>query len=164
MTSKFTHRWPYAPPRRRGRGAASPASLALVEEALRGAPLFEEVPRRHLRSIARVTRLSSHPAGRTVVHEGADGSAMYVLLEGRARVVRKGRTVARLAAGDFFGEISLIDGGPRTASVVADTPIRALKLEGQDFRRVVAGEPALALRVMRALAGRVRQRERPPAG
>lgn len=162
--SEFTDRWPYAPPGRRGRSGASPASLALVEEALRSAPLFEEIPKRHLRSIARVTRLSSHPAGRTIVHEGADGSAMYVLLEGGARVVRKGRTLARLGAGDFFGEISLIDGGPRTASVVADTPIRALKLEGQDFRKVLAGEPALALRILQALAARLRERERPPAG
>lgn len=162
--SDFTDRWPYAPPGRRGRRRASPAGLAHVEEALRGAPLFADIPKRHLRSIARVTRLSSHPAGRTIVHEGADGSAMYVLLDGRARVVRRGRTVARLRAGDFFGEMSLIDGGPRTASVLAVTPIRALKLEGQDFRRVVAGEPALALRILQALAGRLRERERPPAG
>lgn len=163
--SEFTQRWPYAPPRGRGRGGrSSPDNLALVESALQSAPLFREIPKRHLRSIARVTRVSSHPAGRTIVQEGTDGSAMYVLLEGEARVVRKDRTVARLGPGDFFGEISLIDGGPRTASVVADSPIRSLKLEGQAFRKVVAGEPSLALRVMQALAARLRDREKPPAG
>jgi CRP/FNR family transcriptional regulator, cyclic AMP receptor protein len=162
--SDFTKRWPYAPPRGRGRsGGRSAESLALVEEALRSAPLFREIPRRHLRSIARVTLSSSHPAGRTIVQEGSEGSAMYVLLEGEARVVRKGRTVARLGPGDFFGEISLIDGGPRSASVVADSPIRSLKLEGQAFRKVVTEEPALALRVMQVLAARLRDAEKPPA-
>lgn len=161
--TEFTKRWPYEPPRRRG-GGGSETTLALVEEALSHAPLFAEIPKRHLRSIARVTRVSSHPAGRSIVQEGTEGSALYVLLEGDAKVVRKGRTVARLGPGDFFGEISLIDGGPRTASVVAQTPIRSLKLEGQDFRRVVGTEPQLALRIMQTLAARLRDHERPPVG
>jgi CRP/FNR family transcriptional regulator, cyclic AMP receptor protein len=161
--SDFAKRWPYTPARGR-RGGASQTSLALVEEALSHAPLFAEIPKRHLRSIARVTRVSSHPAGRSIVQEGTEGSALYVLLEGDAKVVRKGRTVARLGPGDFFGEISLIDGGPRTASVVAETPLRSLKLEGQDFRRVVGAEPQLAMRVMQALAARLRDHEQPPAG
>ncbi len=80
-------------------------------------------------------------------------------------MVRSGRTIARLAPGDFFGEISLLDPGPRTASVIAESPTICLDLAGADFRDILAREPSLAMKVMRELARRLRdtQSSRVPA-
>jgi CRP-like cAMP-binding protein len=82
---------------------------------------------------------------------------MFVLLEGRARVVQSGRTVARFGPGDFFGEISLLDGEPRSASVVAEDPVRCLVLDGRDFGDALAREPLIAIRILREMAGRLRR-------
>lgn len=158
----FTSSWPYQPApsfRRIGKVA-----LARREEALRRAPFFADLPKRHLRSIARFTTETGYKEGAVVVKEGTIGSAFYVILDGRAKVVRGTRTIARLAPGDFFGEISLLDGGPRMASVVAQTPLRVLDLAGKDFRDLLAGEPTLTLRILAVVAQRLRGRERPLVG
>jgi CRP-like cAMP-binding protein len=127
------------------------------EGALMRAPLFSELPKRHLRTIARVTGVSEFRPGTTVVKIGAPGRAFYVILKGEAKVVSKaGRTVRRLKAGDFFGEISLLDGGPRSATVIAETPLWCLSLAGQDFRDIMAREPTLAIAIVRELAARLR--------
>jgi CRP-like cAMP-binding protein len=83
----------------------------------------------------------------------------------QAKVVQNGRTIRRMAPGDFFGEVSLLDPGPRTATVVADTPTVCLNLAGGDFRDILAGEPTLSLKVVRVLARRLRdaQGRRTPA-
>ncbi len=82
---------------------------------------------------------------------------MFVVLSGGALVTRGGRTVARLVPGDFFGELSALDGGPRTASIVADTPMELLRLFRHTLRRVVEQEPALAMGLLEGLARRLRQ-------
>ena len=92
----------------------------LREQAMARAPLFASLPPRDLRSLAEVTSVERHQAGSTMVKEGAAGTAFFVILEGRAKVVIGSRGIAGLGPGDFFGEISLLDGDPRTASVVAD--------------------------------------------
>jgi CRP-like cAMP-binding protein len=125
------------------------------------APFFSELSKRHLRSVARVTWVVEFPDGATIVREGSVESAFFVILEGQARVVRKGRTVARLSRGDFFGEISLLDPGPRTASVVAGSAMRCLRLTGQDFRQILGQEPGVAARIAAGLARRLRRREGP---
>jgi CRP-like cAMP-binding protein len=130
------------------------------ELALTEAPLFANLPKRHLRSIAKVTGVREYEKGASVIREGDPGSAFYVLLDGRARVVRGGRTVTHLTAGDFFGEISLLDAGSRTASVLAESPLQCLTLDKRDFGRILAGEPVLATRVLRELAARLRRSER----
>jgi CRP-like cAMP-binding protein len=134
------------------------------ESALAQAPLFASLPKRHLRSIAQVTGVSACEEGTAVVREGDRDSTFYVLLDGRAKVVRRGRTMARLSAGDFFGEISLLDPGPRTASVIAESALRYLTLAGKDFMDILAGESILATRVLRELAVRLRRCESPLVG
>ena len=136
----------------------------MLERALAQAPLFAGISKRHLRTVARLARVSSFHAGASVVTEGAEGSAMYVLLEGTAKVVKGGRTLARLGPGSFFGEISLLDGGPRTASVIAETPLRTVKLGGAELRKVLQQEPQMALRVLTELAKRLRPQEKPLVG
>jgi CRP-like cAMP-binding protein len=118
------------------------------------------MPKRHLRSIAKMAGVREYEKGASIIREGDPGSTFYVLLDGRARVVRGGRTVTHLSAGDFFGEISLLDAGSRTASVIAESPLRCLSLGEKDFAKVLADEPALAARVLRGVAARLRRSER----
>ncbi len=125
--------------------------------ALRTVPLFDGFSKRHLRRLAAETDLVTVEPGRAIVEEGGPGEAMFVVLSGGALVTRGGRTVARLVPGDFFGELSALDGGPRTASIVADTPMELLRLFRHTLRRVVEQEPALAMGLLEGLARRLRQ-------
>jgi CRP/FNR family transcriptional regulator, cyclic AMP receptor protein len=156
-------RWSHRPTQRGSKRAAR-AGVAEREDALRRAPLFADLPRRHLRSLARVSGVAEFDQGALVVKEGVPGTVFFVILEGKVRVRRKGRVVARLGKDEFFGELSLIDGGPRTADVVAEAPSRMLTLSRTEFRRLLDSEPKLASRILEAMADRVRKLERPPAG
>jgi CRP/FNR family transcriptional regulator, cyclic AMP receptor protein len=155
--------WDFEPTGRRRRGAAQ-RGIAERERALAPVPLFAGLSKRHLRAVARASGIAEHREGRTMVQEGASGSVFFVILEGAADVVRKGRRLARLGPGDFFGEMSLLDGGPRTASVVTVEPSRFLTLSGRDFQRILGQEPALASRLLKAMASRLREQERPLVG
>src|SRR5919109_4136096 len=134
--------------------------LARREDALRRVPLFRDLPKRHLRSIARVTAVSSVRQGDVMVKEDTPGTVFFVIQEGRAKVVRRGRTIARLSRGEFFGEISLLDGGPRTASVVAEEPVTAIRIFKRSFDRVISEEPTVAAKILAVVAKRLRQAER----
>jgi CRP-like cAMP-binding protein len=138
--------------RRRSGGAVRRA-----EAALGAVPLFDGFSRRHLRRLAGEADVVAFDPGRVIVEEGRPGEAMFVVLSGRARVTRGGRTVARLVPGDFFGELSALDGGPRTASIVAETPVELLRLYRHALRRAIAEEPALAMGLLEGLARRLRQ-------
>jgi CRP-like cAMP-binding protein len=82
-----------------------------------------------------------------------------VVLQGEANVVLNDRTIGNLRPGDFFGEISLLDGGPRTASVVADTPVTAIRIFKRSFDRVISEEPTVAAKILAVVAKRLRQAE-----
>ena len=94
--------------------------------------------------------------GDTVIRQGQRGEDAFVILSGFARVVRDGRDVARLGAGQFFGEVAMFDGRPRTADVVAETRLRCVALSRDTFKRALRAEPDLAWRVLEVLAGRIR--------
>jgi flavin reductase (DIM6/NTAB) family NADH-FMN oxidoreductase RutF len=94
--------------------------------------------------------------GDTVIRQGERGADAFVILSGYARVVRDGRDVARLGAGQFFGEVAMLDGRPRTADVVAETRLRCIALSRETVKRALRAEPDLAWRVLEVLAGRVR--------
>jgi CRP-like cAMP-binding protein len=83
-----------------------------------------------------------------------------VILQGEAKVRRGAKTLGRLEPGDFFGEISLLDGGPRTASVVAHTPVTAIRVFKRSFDKVVAQEPTVAAKILLVVARRLREAER----
>jgi CRP/FNR family transcriptional regulator, cyclic AMP receptor protein len=149
---------------RRGRRMPK-EELQRREKALMKAPLFSDLAKRHLRAIARVTGIAEFRPGTAVVKIGAPGRVFYVMLKGEAKVVSKaGRTVRRLKAGDFFGEISLLDGEPRSATVIAETPLWCLSLAGQDFREIMAQEPTLSIAIVRELASRLRTASSPLVG
>ncbi len=103
--------------------------------------------------------------GATIVREGEPGDTFYVVVEGEAKVKdAKGRTLSRLIPGDFFGEISLMDGGPRTATVVAETNLTALALSRKDFGALLQSEPKVTVGLLKHAATLLRRLERPASG
>jgi CRP-like cAMP-binding protein len=125
--------------------------------ALETIPLFDGLAKRHLRKLAEEADVVRFKPGRPIVEEGQGGEAMYVVLSGTAAVVRGRRSVARLIPGDFFGELSALDAGPRSASVVAETPVDVLRLFRHTLQDLLQTEPALVFRMLEGLARRMRQ-------
>jgi CRP/FNR family transcriptional regulator, cyclic AMP receptor protein len=127
-------------------------------------PLFSGLSKRHLRRLADLADEVRFREGAAVVEEGMLGGTFYVILNGEARVVRGGRFVARLLPGDFFGEISLLDGGPRTASVVAETPLSTVRVFKRAFDKFLVSDPAVSVKILAEVARRLREVERPLTG
>ena len=128
--------------------------------ALAGVPLFAGFSKRHLQRLAGATDEIRFTPGEHIVEEGNLGETLFVLLEGQVKVVRDGKLRTRLVPGDFFGEVSVLDGGPRTASVVAETPVAALRLFRRTVLELVESEPQLALSLLEGIARRIREIDR----
>jgi CRP/FNR family cyclic AMP-dependent transcriptional regulator len=128
--------------------------------ALAGVPLFVGLSSKHLDRLAGEADELDFTAGQSIVHEGEPGEALFVVLEGQGKVVRGGRTVGSVVPGDFFGELSAIDGGERTASIVAATPMRVLRLFRRTLMRLIQDDPQVALKLMDGMVRRIRQIER----
>ena len=128
--------------------------------ALAVVPLFAGFSTRHLQRLAAAADDVAFRAGERIVEQGNPGETLFVLLEGQAKVVRDGRVRTRLVPGDFFGEISVLDGGPRTASVIAETPVSALRVFRHTLLEMIRSEPHLALRLLEGIARRVREIDR----
>lgn len=124
-------------------------------DAIKRAPLFAQCSRRDLAEIAKIADEIDLREGKEMTREGAPGREFFVLLSGTADVRRKNRKVATLKAGDFFGEIALVSRKPRTATVVATSPVRALVVTKQSFRGLLEHQPQIQLKVLQALAERV---------
>ncbi len=125
-------------------------------ELLAATPLFAGVDAAGLASIAtRIVEVDT-PAERVIARQGDVGTGFFIIAIGEVRVVRDGETVATLGPGDFFGELSVLDGRPRNAQVVTVTPTVCLALASWDFEAVVHEQPAVALAILRGLAGRLR--------
>src|ERR1035437_9995827 len=125
------------------------AKVALIK----GVPLFAGCSKRELDEIASIADEIELPKGRDLTREGAAGHEFLVLADGRAEVTRKGRTVNKLRSGDFLGEIALITGAPRTATVTTTAPSRMLVITARDFKSLLRRIPSLQLKVLAALAG-----------
>jgi CRP-like cAMP-binding protein len=134
-------------------------------DALAQVPLFSGLAPRYLKRLADLTEEQRYMEGATIVREGDVGDTFYVILEGEAKVLSgSGRVVNRLRPGEFFGEISLLDGGPRTASVVAATPLTMLALPRKAFLNVLQLEPAIGVKLLTHAAAMLRRLERPASG
>jgi CRP-like cAMP-binding protein len=119
-------------------------------------PLFASLSGRHLRRVAGLARIRRFHDGAVMVRAGDTGDAMYVLLDGRASVRIRGRGTVELGMGSFVGELSLLDDGPRSATVVADGPVVALTIGGAGFRKLLRSEPTIAIAIAEELARRLR--------
>lgn len=129
-------------------------------DLLAGVPLFAGLSGRELRRIAAVAKPASFAEGARIVEEGQPGGRFFVLQSGTARVVQGGRTRATLSAGSYFGELSVLDGEPRSASVIATSPVVTWSIAEFNFRPLLKDNPALAVKLLTALGGRLRAAER----
>jgi CRP-like cAMP-binding protein len=136
-----------------------------ARDVLAQVPLFAGVPSRFLRRLAGEMDEQRFMEGATIVRKGDPGETFYVVVEGEAKVTdENGKRLAGLIPGDFFGEISLMDGGPRTATVVSDTPMTALALSRKDFRAMLESEPHVTVGLLKHAAQLLRRLEHPASG
>jgi CRP-like cAMP-binding protein len=124
---------------------------------LAGVPLFTGFSKRDLDRLAAETDELVFSPGEKVVEEGMLGETLFVVLSGEGKVVRRRRTVGRVRPGDFFGELSALDGGARTASVIAETPLVVLRLFRRTLHSMIERQPQLALKLMGGIVRRVRE-------
>jgi CRP-like cAMP-binding protein len=131
-------------------------------ESLRAIPLFSSVSDEDLESIASLLIERRFPVGKTIVEEGLPGDYMYVIREGRVKVTKlsgdgREKILELLESGEFFGEMSLLDRAPRSASVKTLAETRVLALARNDFLSVLRRSPDLAMAVVQELTRRLRQ-------
>ena len=124
-------------------------------EALKRAPLFEGLSRGELEELAKRTDDLDFAAGKVLCTEGESGGEFYVIMEGEVEVTRGGQKLATSGDGDFFGEVSLVEDVPRTATVTAATPVRCFVLTRGRFLTLLDDQPGVERKVMRALAKRL---------
>ncbi|HEV8489262.1 MAG TPA: cyclic nucleotide-binding domain-containing protein [Candidatus Limnocylindrales bacterium] len=125
-------------------------------ELLAGCPLFRGVGADQLAALAERATEVEFPPRHVIARQGEIGTGFFVIVDGRVKVVRDARTLATLGPGEFFGELSVLDGEPRVAQVVAEEPTRCLALASWDFERILLEQPALSLAILRVLARRLR--------
>jgi CRP/FNR family transcriptional regulator, cyclic AMP receptor protein len=124
-------------------------------ELIKRVPLFSECSRKDLTEIAAIADEIDLREGKELTKEGRAGREFFVLIEGDADVKKGSRRINRLGAGDFFGEIALVTRRPRTATVVATSPVRALVITDRSFRSLLEHQPEIQSKVMSALAARL---------
>ncbi len=129
-------------------------------DKLAGVPLFSELSKRDLGRILENSKEVDHAAGQTVVTQGHEGAGFHMILSGRAKVVRGGRSVAALGPGEYFGEMALLDGGRRTATVVADTDLVTLYIAQWGFKPLVRDNPQMAWKLVVQLTKRLREEQK----
>ncbi|MBA2387625.1 MAG: cyclic nucleotide-binding domain-containing protein [Acidimicrobiia bacterium] len=129
-------------------------------EHLRNVPLFAGLSKKELEKLARASDEVKMTAGSLVVDQGQTGREAFVLLDGTVTVKRNGRKVTTLGPGDVLGEMSLLDHGPRTATVVCDTDCTMLVLEQRHFIGVLDDLPGLGVKLLATMAGRIRDLDR----
>jgi CRP-like cAMP-binding protein len=130
-----------------------------LEQLLASVPLTAGLEERVRRRLAGIGRVRAYPGGTTIVEEGASATALYIVVSGRARIVRGGETIGEVARGDFFGELALIEEQPRSATVVADEDTECLLFPAWEFTALLAEHPELAVPIMRALIARLHKHE-----
>ncbi len=120
-------------------------------ELIRSLPLFADCTPPEVAEVAAIATEIDLGAGRQLATESAEGQEFVVIIEGSANVTKGDAVVNTMRSGDFFGEISLVTGQPRTASVIATTPVHALIIEGHAFRRLLEDAPDIRVKVERAV-------------
>lgn len=128
-----------------------------VVEALRQVPFFKGMSDKALARVAEIAKEVSHPAGKTVVEEDHSAVGFHMIRSGHADATQGGAVVSTMGPGDYFGEMSLIDGKPRSASVVATTDLRTLAIPAWNFNRLLDENPDMMRALLVALSERIRQ-------
>ncbi|MFQ5794341.1 MAG: cyclic nucleotide-binding domain-containing protein [Candidatus Bipolaricaulia bacterium] len=119
-------------------------------------PLFSLCSEKELRGLIKTAKEKEFTAGSPIVKQGDRGVGFYLILEGQVDIKRGDRLLTQRGAGDFFGEMALLDGGPRSADVIATEPTRCLALTKWDLRAIVKSYPDVALHMLEELSRRLR--------
>jgi CRP/FNR family transcriptional regulator, cyclic AMP receptor protein len=129
-------------------------------DLIKGVPLFSECSRKELGEVAGIADEIDLREGKELTKQGQPGREFFILVEGTADVKKGSRRVNKLGPGDFFGEISLIRHTPRTATVVATSPVRTLVITERSFQSLLQHQPSIQNKVMSALAARLAPEEK----
>jgi CRP/FNR family transcriptional regulator, cyclic AMP receptor protein len=141
--------------------------MSSMVESLKEVPLFADLAGRDLKRVADSMKEMSFAPGQEVVAQGKSGVGFFVILEGSARVTQGGEDRGLLTAGDYFGEMALIDGDDRAASVHAEGDLRCATMTTWNFRPFVRDHPDISWALLTALVKRVREaqaRQADPVG
>lgn len=128
-------------------------------ELLRRVPIFAALGRKELQRVAQLCDEVDLPAGRMFIQEGAIAHEFFIIVDGEVTIAQQGRQLRTMRAGDFLGEIALIDGKPRTATASTTKPTILLVVGHREFRSLLHEHPAIQLSILQALAARVRNVE-----
>ncbi len=120
-------------------------------------PIFRHLSKRQLQRLAQQVDEVTVEAGKMLAEQGLQGRELLIVVDGQATVRRDGRQLAQLSAGDVIGEMSLIDGKSRSATVTADTNMTLLVIQGRAFKPLLQSVPGMAEGILKALAERLRQ-------
>jgi CRP-like cAMP-binding protein len=133
-----------------------------VVELLRSVSIFKGLNDKQLKSLAEAGRESSFAQGATIIEEGEPGVGFYMILSGSVEVRRGGKALAKLSAGNFFGEMTLLDKMPRSADVVATAPATCFVLSGWSFAGTIRSDPEIALGLLKEMVKRLRETDDSP--
>ncbi len=136
------------------RTASKPAGK---EALLRPVPLFADLSTAELKKLARLMDEVDVKQGTVIIREGNTGGEFFIIVEGEIAIRRGSRRLGTLGPGDFFGEIALIDKGPRSATAIAETACRLMVLASREFHSMLNAEPKVERKILRTLAARVRE-------
>jgi CRP/FNR family cyclic AMP-dependent transcriptional regulator len=125
-------------------------------------PLFSSCTSRELSKIASLITEIDVPAEKVLTREGEPGRECFVIADGGMKVTLRGRRIATLGPGELFGEMSLLDMGPRAATVTAETPAKLYVLSPRDFSALLEDVPTVGRKILRTLARRLREAEKAP--
>jgi CRP-like cAMP-binding protein len=128
---------------------------------LEDVPLLADCSQRQLRALSDISRVVEVPAGTSLTRAGQPGDEFFVIIDGTAAVEKPGKKRAFMRPGDFFGEMSLLDGGPRSVTVRAATPLRVMVIDRKNFQEVLREVPELTHRLLVTLSRRIRALESP---
>lgn len=124
---------------------------------LQNVPLFTGLSKSELKLVAGLVREQRYPAGSAIVKEGSTGQGLYIITDGKVSVRKQGRRVARLGPGAFFGEMAVLDSGPRTATVEADTETVCLTLASWEIKPLLLEQAGMTYKMLQEVVRRVRR-------
>lgn len=126
------------------------------EEFLARVPIFANCSSAEIAAITAVAQESGFQAGQVIVTQGTPGQAFYLVISGRVEIIRDGQSLGAFGPGDFFGEMSLLDSAPRSATIRAIDPTTCLMLSSWDFKALLEAHPAIAIKLLEVLSRRLR--------
>ncbi len=131
-------------------------------DVLQNVWLFSACTSKELGRIASLVDEAEVPKGAVLTKEGATGREFFAVADGKATGKLKNKKIASYGPGDFFGEMSLLDQGPRSLTITSDTPMKLYVLDSNSFSTLIDKHPAVARKILRELAGRLRKAEKAP--